>query len=90
MTPEHVIFIPGVLLVGLALGYVMGLVAVIAPGGLGVRDLALVGLLTPFLGSGGALAVSLASRVQLTLTEAGAAAAGLLVKPAGKEERTDR
>ena len=73
-----------------ALGYVMGLVAVIAPGGLGVRDLALVGLLTPFLGSGGALAVSLASRVQLTLTEAGAAAAGLLVKPAGKEERTDR
>ena len=73
-----------------ALGYAMGLVAVVAPGGLGVRDLALVGLLTPFLGSGGALAVSLASRVQLTLTEAGAAAAGLLVKPAGKEERTDR
>ena len=24
MTPEHVIFIPGVLLVGLALGYAMG------------------------------------------------------------------
>jgi hypothetical protein len=24
VTPEHVIFIPGVLLVGLALGYVMG------------------------------------------------------------------
>ena len=24
MTPEHVIFIPGVLLVGLAIGYVMG------------------------------------------------------------------
>ena len=24
MTPEHIIFIPGVLLVGLALGYVMG------------------------------------------------------------------
>src|SRR5207237_4784530 len=30
-----------------ALGYVMGLVAVIAPGGLGVRDLALVAFLTP-------------------------------------------
>lgn len=28
MTPEHVIFIPGVLLVGLALGYVMGAKAV--------------------------------------------------------------
>ncbi len=24
MTPEHVIFIPGVLMVGLVLGYVMG------------------------------------------------------------------
>jgi hypothetical protein len=24
VTPEHVVFIPGVLLVGLALGYVMG------------------------------------------------------------------
>jgi hypothetical protein len=73
-----------------ALGYVMGLVALIAPGGLGVRDLALVGFLTPFVGSGGALAVSLASRVQLTLTEAGAAGAGLLLKPAKTEEPTDR
>jgi len=68
-----------------ALGYVMGLIAVIAPGGLGVRDLALVGFLTPLLGSGGALAVSLVSRVQLTLTEAGAAGIALLLKPAGKD-----
>ncbi len=71
-----------------ALGYVMGLVALVAPGGLGVRDLALVGFLTPLVGSGGALAVSLASRVQLTLTEAGAAGAGLLLKPKA-EERPD-
>jgi hypothetical protein len=70
-----------------ALGYVMGLLAVIAPGGLGVRDLALVGFLTPLLGSGGALAVSLASRVQLTLTEAGSAGIALLLKPAEKETR---
>jgi uncharacterized protein YneF (UPF0154 family) len=28
VTPEHIIFIPGVLLVGLALGYVMGARAV--------------------------------------------------------------
>ena len=71
-----------------ALGYVMGLVAVIAPGGIGVRDLALVGFLTPLLGSGGAVAVSLASRVQLTLTETGAAGIALLLKgpaPVGKE-----
>ena len=73
-----------------ALGYVMGIVAIIAPGGIGVRDLALVGFLTPFLGSGGALAVSLASRVQLTLTEAGAAGIALLLKPAGKETLADR
>ena len=65
-----------------ALGYVMGLIAVIAPGGLGVRDLALVGFLAPFLGSGGALALSLASRVHLTLTETGAAGIALLLKPA--------
>jgi len=71
-----------------ALGYVMGLVALVAPGGLGVRDLALVGFLTPLVGSGGALAVSLASRVQLTLTEAGAAGAGLLLKPK-PEKRSD-
>jgi glycosyltransferase 2 family protein len=71
-----------------ALGYVLGIVAVFAPGGMVVRDLALVGFLTPFLGSGGALAVSLASRVQLTLTEAGAAGAALLLKPAKKEELT--
>ncbi|MFN2571899.1 MAG: lysylphosphatidylglycerol synthase domain-containing protein [Gemmatimonadales bacterium] len=73
-----------------ALGYVLGIVAIIAPGGIGVRDLALVGFLTPFLGSGGALAVSLASRVQLTFTEAGGAGIALLLKPAGKEILTDR
>jgi len=73
-----------------ALGYVMGILAVFAPGGMVVRDLALVGFLTPFLGSGGALAVSLASRVQLTLTEAGAAAGALLLLPAPKEKTSDR
>jgi len=73
-----------------ALGYVMGIVAVFAPGGMVVRDLALVGFLTPFVGSGGALALSLASRVQLTLTEASAAGAALLLKPAAKEDPTDR
>jgi uncharacterized membrane protein YbhN (UPF0104 family) len=55
------------------LGYILGLLALFAPGGVGVRELVLVGLLAPFLGSGGAVAVSLASRVLLTLTEAAAA-----------------
>jgi len=64
-----------------ALGYVMGIVAVFVPGGIGVRDLALVGFLTPLVGSGGALAISMVSRVQLTLTEVGAAGLALLLKP---------
>ena len=55
------------------LGYILGLLALFAPGGVGVRELVLVGLLAPFLGSSGAVAVSLASRVLLTLTEAAAA-----------------
>jgi glycosyltransferase 2 family protein len=52
------------------LGYILGLLALFAPGGVGVRELVLVGVLTPFLGSGGAIAISVASRVFLTLTEA--------------------
>src|SRR2546422_9349251 len=60
------------------LGYILGLLALFAPGGVGVRELVLVGLLAPFLGSGGAVAVSVASRVLLTLTEA---AAVLLTPP---------
>lgn len=55
------------------LGYILGLLALFAPGGVGVRELVLVGLVTPFLGSGGAVAVSVASRVLLTLTETMAA-----------------
>jgi glycosyltransferase 2 family protein len=72
-----------------ALGYVMGIVAVFVPGGIGVRDLALVGFLTPFLGGGGALAGSLASRVQLTLTEVGAAGFMMAIKRRPKEGSSD-
>ncbi|HYK82122.1 MAG TPA: lysylphosphatidylglycerol synthase domain-containing protein [Gemmatimonadales bacterium] len=53
-----------------ALGYILGLLALFAPGGVGVRELVFIGLLTPSLGSGGAVALSVASRVLLTLTEA--------------------
>src|SRR2546421_7408402 len=55
------------------LGYILGLLALFAPGGVGVRELVLVGLLAPFLGSGRPVAAGLASRVLLTLTEAAAA-----------------
>lgn len=54
------------------LSYILGTLALFAPGGIGVRELALISLLTPALDSGGALAVSVGSRVFLTLTETGA------------------
>jgi len=55
------------------LGYILGLLALFAPGGVGVREVVLIGLLAPFLGAGGAVAVSVASRVLLTVLEAAAA-----------------
>jgi hypothetical protein len=60
-----------------AAGYLIGLLALFAPGGLGVREAVLVALLTPAVGSGGAIVLSVASRVLLTLTEGVAALAGL-------------
>jgi uncharacterized membrane protein YbhN (UPF0104 family) len=56
-----------------ALGYLVGLMAVFVPGGVGVRELAFVGQLTPLLGSGPAIGVSVASRLLLTITEVTAA-----------------
>lgn len=55
-----------------ALGYILGLLALFAPGGVGVREVVLISLLTPRLGGGGAIALSLASRLLLTLTEVAA------------------
>jgi glycosyltransferase 2 family protein len=53
-----------------ALGYIVGLLALFAPGGIGFRELTFVPLLTPYLGAGGAAALAVASRLELTLTEA--------------------
>ncbi len=53
-----------------ALGYIVGLLALFAPGGIGFRESIFVVLLTPYLGGGGALALSVASRLELTVTEA--------------------
>jgi len=69
-----------------ALGYILGLLALFAPGGVGVREVVLIGLLTPALGSGGAVALSVGSRVLLTLTEVAAALAVLLVTGRTKED----
>lgn len=62
-----------------ALGYVLGLLALFVPGGVGVREIVYVGLLTPFLGSGGAIALSVASRLQLTIVEAAAGLGALFI-----------
>ncbi|HWC73249.1 MAG TPA: lysylphosphatidylglycerol synthase domain-containing protein [Gemmatimonadales bacterium] len=55
------------------LSYILGTLALFAPGGIGVREVLLVSLLTPYLGSGGAVATSIGSRVLLTIGEVGAA-----------------
>ncbi|MGH7645627.1 MAG: lysylphosphatidylglycerol synthase domain-containing protein [Gemmatimonadales bacterium] len=68
-----------------ALGYIVGLLALFAPGGIGVREIVFIGLLSPALGSGGAVALSLGSRLVLTLCEAVAALAALLLGGRTKE-----
>lgn len=59
-----------------AAGYITGLLAIFAPGGVGVREAVLLGLAAPWVGSGGAVVLTVASRVLLTFTEAGAALFG--------------
>ncbi|HTO72612.1 MAG TPA: lysylphosphatidylglycerol synthase domain-containing protein [Gemmatimonadales bacterium] len=61
-----------------ALGYILGLLALFAPGGAGVREVTFVALLTPALGAGPAIGLSLASRLVLTLTEAAGGIAALV------------
>jgi hypothetical protein len=68
------------------LGYVLGLLALFAPGGIGVREIVLTSLLAPTLGMGGAVALSLASRILLTLTEVVAPGVALLIARQHKEE----
>lgn len=62
-----------------AAGYIVGLLALFAPGGVGVRELVFVALLAPVVGSGGALALSIAARLLWTVTEVSAALVALFV-----------
>jgi len=59
----------GVATGGFALAYTAGLLALFAPGGIVVREGVLVAVLAPHLGAGPALALSLGSRVVLTVAE---------------------
>lgn len=58
--------------------YLAGLLFLPAPGGVGVRESVMVLMLQAPLGEGGALALAIASRLLLTVTEFGAAAPFLL------------
>jgi len=54
---------------GMALGWALGLVAVFAPAGLGVREVVLAASLSPVVGRAPALAVALASRGLLAVVD---------------------
>src|SRR5437867_4160518 len=69
-----------------ALGYILGLLALFAPGGVGVREVVFIGLLTPALGTGVAVALSVGSRVLLPLCEAAAPLGGLLLTVRSKAD----
>lgn len=71
---------PAAALAAFSASYVIGLVALIAPGGLVVREGLLIAMLSGSLGLGPATALALASRVLLTITELGAAVPFLLVR----------
>lgn len=70
-----------------AAAYVVGLVALFAPGGVGVREGVLIVLLEPSVGAAGAIALSLASRILLTATELIAAAVGWLLPRETEDHR---
>jgi hypothetical protein len=68
---------------GLAIGafaasYLMGFLALVAPAGLGVRESVFILMLDPAVGTPAAVALALASRLLLTVTELGAAVPFLL------------
>jgi hypothetical protein len=63
---------------GMAIGWALGLVVVIAPAGAGVRDGILVAVLAPLIGRTPALAVALGSRGLQALADVLLAAAGAL------------
>jgi len=72
-----------------AAGYILGLLAIFAPGGLGVRELVIVAILAPRVGSGGAVALAVGSRLLLTITEIVAALVALLLGAREKERTVD-
>jgi hypothetical protein len=62
--------------------YIMGLLIVFAPGGIGIREASIVALLTPSLGVGAALTLAVVARVLMTVAEI--VAAGIATISAGE------
>jgi hypothetical protein len=72
-----------------AAAYMLGLLAIFAPGGLVVREGVLFGLLAPLVGAGAALILVPASRLLLTATEVVAAGAALGISSSVSNEPTN-
>lgn len=68
--------------------YLLGLILVLAPGGLGVREASLAAMLAGPLGAGPAVVVSVGSRILMTATELLAALVTLPLRPAA--DRVER
>ena len=70
-------------------GYIVGFLALFAPGGIGVREAVFVALLAPRMGSGEALALAVGSRLLFTLTELAAAVTAFTMGVGTKEQIVD-
>jgi len=68
-----------------AAGYLAGLIALFAPGGVGVREAVYLAMLAPHVGGGGAVALAVGSRLLLTLTEILSALVALAIRTSTKE-----
>lgn len=73
-----------------ASGYIVGLIAVFAPGGVGVREGVFLMLLEPAIGVGAAAMLAVGSRFLLTATEGAAALAAWLLVKGQKEAGVER
>lgn len=67
---------------GFAFAWCVGFIVVFAPAGAGIRELLLVALLGPVLGTGGATAIALVSRVLMTVGDLVTAAVAAWHRPA--------
>jgi hypothetical protein len=72
-----------------ALGYLSGLLVIFAPGGIGVRESVHLMLLSPSVGLGAAVAITVASRLLLTAMEGVAGAAAFLIPSGPRREAGD-